>query len=41
MYDLCRVPHSFASFANEWAIETFPIPEILVRTMFLICGSHA
>src|SRR6185312_15312910 len=35
---LCRVPHSFASFANEWVIETYSIPELLVRTIFDLQG---
>jgi len=33
-----RVPHSFAPFASEWVIETFPIPELLVRTIFDLQG---
>jgi hypothetical protein len=27
-----RVPHSFASFANEWVIEPSPIPKVFDRT---------
>ncbi len=27
------MPHSFASFANEWGMETFPIAELVVRTI--------
>jgi hypothetical protein len=34
----CRVPHSFAFFANEWVTEPSPIPKPVERAMFDLQG---
>ena len=33
-----RVAHSFAPFANEWVLETFPIAEPFPRTIVDLQG---